>query len=216
MKTETIMPPQISGEYKVIHQQVLLLHAKWKIFTQLYLKSEERITLMNDIAPTFFGIIQRMFVDDLILGVSRLLDPAKTNKKNENISLARLMDSIRIAGRDSLCDSLAIKMDSLKENENSVRSARDKRVSHNDYTTLLNEKANALPDITREQIDAMLTCLHEFLDEIAVNFGDSPSFWNMPIPGDGDSVIHFLKLAKAYRNRCENLEIDPSEDGLTL
>lgn len=53
------------------------LHLKWLLFSQLY-EDEEIVDLPNESAPNFFGVCQSVFLDDLILSISRLTDPSGT------------------------------------------------------------------------------------------------------------------------------------------
>jgi hypothetical protein len=46
-------------------------------FKQLYVSGEKRIALLNEKAPGFFAHLQPIWLDGVVLGVTRLLDPAQ-------------------------------------------------------------------------------------------------------------------------------------------
>lgn len=54
MDTETETTSNLVTAFEAIEDDVLEVHAKWKIFKQLFGKSEQRIALLNDFAPDFF------------------------------------------------------------------------------------------------------------------------------------------------------------------
>src|SRR5574337_1133258 len=75
--------------YNVLTNEVAWVHAKWTQYQQLYAHSPERITLLNETAGHFFGIIQDALFEDVILHLARLTDPPQSMRKH-NLTLCRL------------------------------------------------------------------------------------------------------------------------------
>ncbi|MFI5251455.1 MAG: hypothetical protein ACHQQQ_03390 [Bacteroidota bacterium] len=215
MENTTKMTPELQSEYTTLLQQTMVIRGKWKIFVQLYGTDNERVDLMNETAPTFFSILQGLLINDIILGFSRLTDSSRINKNN-NMTLERLQNSIRNLGYDELSKSMAKKLEDLKKDIKGVRLIRDKKIAHNDYNTVLNDNASILPSVTFREIETMFRQIDDILDEVSLAFGETLSYKDVFMAGDGNAIIHFLKLAAAYIKRVENLQIDPDEDNLSI
>src|SRR5258707_14167680 len=84
------MPPDLKLIFESLQEDVIWVHAKWKVFRQLFGTSEKRIAILNDFAPDFFQIVHDGLIYDILLTMSRLTDPAESFQK-ENLTLDRLL-----------------------------------------------------------------------------------------------------------------------------
>src|ERR1041385_492326 len=99
--------------FEWIEDEVLELHAKWQIFKQLFGRSEQRIALLNDFAPDFFSIVHDSLLYDILLTISRLMDPAESGRR-KNLTLHRLILMIQARDRQPLAAELAPILETLK------------------------------------------------------------------------------------------------------
>jgi len=60
--------------YTAIWNEVVWLHMKWGECVELYGTRKSRIELLNKTASRFFRILQDIFLEDIILHISRLTD----------------------------------------------------------------------------------------------------------------------------------------------
>jgi hypothetical protein len=74
-------PTELSETWQFLHNEVTWLHGRWTMYRQLYGTSPERIELLNRVAPTFFGTIQAVQLDEIQLTLSRLADPVGTGQR---------------------------------------------------------------------------------------------------------------------------------------
>ena len=88
-----VLPNEIGEVHEELFQDICWLHAKWKVFRQLYSKTPETVELLNKSAPSFFRLSEDMLVDDVLLTISCLTDPKQTFKR-ENLTLERLASCI--------------------------------------------------------------------------------------------------------------------------
>lgn len=93
--TNTKIPEDVSEIYEKIHAETVWLHHRWACYSELFRHTPRRIELLNASAPTFFFIVQELIERDVVLSFSRLTDPARDNRKNENISLDMLQERLK-------------------------------------------------------------------------------------------------------------------------
>lgn len=72
------IPIEVSTTWNFLHGEVVWLHARWTMYRQLYGTNAKRIETLNQLAPTFFGTLQGILLDEVQLTLSRLADPAVT------------------------------------------------------------------------------------------------------------------------------------------
>src|SRR5438034_11785595 len=56
------------------------LHLKWKNYRALFGTSPERIDLLNHAAPGFFGQLDPIMRHDVVLAITRLMDPTRKGR----------------------------------------------------------------------------------------------------------------------------------------
>jgi hypothetical protein len=78
------MSPDVKTIIETLQEDVIWVHAKWKVFRQLFGTSEKRIAILNDFAPDFFQIVHDGLIYDILLAMSRLTDSAESFKKGKS------------------------------------------------------------------------------------------------------------------------------------
>src|SRR5689334_19928229 len=86
------MPDDLREMYDNLWNEVAGIHSQWKIFYQLF-TNEERVDFLREMAPSFFGVLQNAFLDNIVVMLCRITDPEETGKK-KNLTLERLVHSI--------------------------------------------------------------------------------------------------------------------------
>ena len=81
--------------YRRIRTEIVRLNRDWNTFHELFAHSEERMTLLNNIAPGFFRITQDLLIESVFLVISRLTDPIKSAGK-ENLSFLSFAQNLDI------------------------------------------------------------------------------------------------------------------------
>lgn len=83
------MPDSLGELYYALHGEVAWLHLKWKGFRTLFDDTSQTVDLLNEAAPDFFGNLQRMMWEDVLLHLCRLTDPVKSAGK-ETLTVLRI------------------------------------------------------------------------------------------------------------------------------
>ncbi|MGU3345806.1 AbiU2 domain-containing protein [Pseudomonas monsensis] len=173
-----------------LNQQILELHLVWEQYTQLFGEGEETVNLLNRTAGLFFKVVQDELWDSVLLGVSKLTDPAQTGK-NKNLSIRSLPDLIAdsvLRGRVlDLCD------EALKKAEH-ARDHRNKRIAHQDQRYFYNREAHSLGGVSRTLVREMLQAITAVMNEINVFYTDTTMFYDeISSGGDAAWLVHKLK-----------------------
>ena len=137
MDIENDSPSDLLSAFEAIEDDVLWLHAKWKIYRQLFAKSERRINLLNDFAPDFFQVVHDSVLYDIFLTISRLTDPAETWGK-KNLTFQRLIRMLEADGRQELVNKLTPVLKTAEKKCEAIRPWRNKWIAHKDFGTVCN------------------------------------------------------------------------------
>ncbi len=195
--------PDLKMYFEEIKDEVIWLHAKWINFRQVYAVSEEQINLLNRVASTFFYIVQEMFWTDIILTLSRLTDPKKSNKK-ENLTFDRLVYEIDTQKHPELSAGVINDLNILKDICIPFRDRRNRIVAHIDLATALKVHSEPIPGISRQMVEDVLKVIRQLMNRIEIYFTNSETGYQHFIQtGDGESLIWVLKDAIVHQENEE-------------
>jgi hypothetical protein len=158
------MSPSLDDVFGAVNQQVTQLSHRWNIFRQLFDSGPESIELLNRSGSIVFGLLQRLLIDDAILTISRLTDPAGSNdRQNASVPtlLKRSSDILSAAVRDEFEHDAA----RIHRAVDNVRVHRNKAIAHADLHHALN--ASALPPLTYDEIESAIKELCKLMTDIA-------------------------------------------------
>ena len=116
--------------FKAVDDEVVYLHYCWNVFRNVYAE-EKNIDLLNRFDNQFFGLVQNMYWDSILLHISRLTDK-EYNGSNRNLSLATIYNDIKNDLEDSTKNELDNKINKINDLVKKVRFHRSKRLAHKD------------------------------------------------------------------------------------
>lgn len=196
MSDETVLSPELNRVFEAVEHEVVWLHGRWIIFRQLFITDEDRIQVLMKTASSLFRIIHYVLVDDVILAICRLTDPAKTMGNYNNCSMPQIVELLR-STNPRLGDALDERYIELNAAADVFRSHRNKRIAHTDLDTVLSQ--NHLSDLTVDQIEAVLEMIRGFMNEFRESLGTGYMayewFW---MNSDGDALISALSQYWQY------------------
>ncbi len=198
------IPSDLRPIYKNIDNEVKWIHAKWKVYNQLFAVEQEQIDILNRTASLFFRIVQQTFFEDTLLGISRLTDPAETFGK-KNRCLALLIIRFEDLGLSDLCITLKDNLENINTLCVPFREWRNKKISHSDLNTALKVSSDPLPGISRKDVENTLLEIRNFMNNVNSYFDESHTLYEHFITfSGGDILLGKLKLAEEY----EKLKMD--------
>lgn len=179
-------------------QELANLSIKWRLYLDLF-GNEGNRALIHDTAWMAFRAIEESLRIDLIMGLSRLADPAKL-MGHENLSFAKLADAISGDTRlKQLVDDFAASCQQLLAH-------RNKLIAHNDLKTKLDPGNNLLPGIGRPDIEKVLGAAARGLNHLAAIHADTELHFEPPGFMDEKSLMFFLRKGWAHRRNADTGE----------
>lgn len=193
-----VIPPSINEVFSELKEEVIWAHGRWLIYRQLFLHSDKRIDLLNEVAAAFFYMIQNLLQEEVQITLSKLTDPARSGK-NENLSLVQLQERIEEVGNRDLSARLRVLLDRLTAECSSCRAWRNKQLAHLDLKAALKILPDPLPAVTVEQIESALGIVREYLNELEYFYTERQTGYDQFIMhSDGQALIAILKLGLRY------------------
>ncbi len=201
------MKGEAKAIYDAIRQDLIRIHANWKIFKQLFTVSEDRFFIMNNTAPAFFRLIQDVLVDDAVISLSRLVDPSSDD------TLLRLQKAIKSQVNHSFYLELEQDLNELVVICSDIREHRHKRVAHNIRTSKHPESSGnpiKLPSLTRNKIEGAMESIASFMNRVLGYFEDVDETFEPFMNGDADTLLLFLEKGLKTKRTLSNIRRDYS------
>jgi hypothetical protein len=193
------IPQQIEPLWAALYEEVVNLHAYWIIFEQLFGKSQARHELRYASARHLFRVVEDALGTDVQLTLSKLSDPAAKGRY-QNATLPRLFDEVALMTNDPLIGEIEAHLKAFNAACNPIRERRDRLIAHSDLSTVLGDSNRPLlSEPTVNEIEAALTPLRDFMNAIALAFGETATVYEHFISReDGDDLVLLLKMAHRY------------------
>ncbi len=182
------LPQDVQPIFRDLCQDVASLHAKWRLYLDLY-SDQVAIGLLNHTAMYSFQLIEESLRADLTMSISRLADPAQSCGRT-NLSLRTLVEKLRdLPGIEE-------RRKEFDEIYAPLKKHRHRRVAHNDLQAALKPHANPLPNINKTQIDDIVAAAGRLLNHVYRAHVDGElSFQPLTISG-AKALLRALKQAK--------------------
>jgi hypothetical protein len=161
------IPARLKDLYSCLFREVCWIRLQWQMYEPLYGHSKERWNLLNKSAPMFFYMVDYLFIDNFILALSRLGDPAKQPIKKqfvENITLELLLLKLDQMADADLIQKLTPPLADYRTKCAALREQRNKRVAHTDYNVKMMPETHPLPEVSRQLIEEALIAAEDYLN----------------------------------------------------
>jgi len=160
------MPDSLGELYFALWNQLAWLHLKWNDFRALFAESQETIDLLNEAALDFFGNLQRMMWEDLLLHLCRLTDPVKSAGK-DTLTVRRISELIP---DQQLKDQVASEAENARDKTQFARNWRNRRLAHRELPPLAGETPNPLDPASRQHVEDALAALRQTMNTMAEHY----------------------------------------------
>ena len=189
--------PDLGPVFNLLQNDVTWLHARWKLYRQLYARSPERVDFLNKVAGHFFGVIQNTLYEDVLLNLARLTDPPRSGSGQDTLSLRALPPLIADPALKSAIEALV--QSALNACE-AARTWRHKHIAHRDLALALASISDPPGAPSRAEIEAALGAIRAVLDRLEPLAFESFA----PAGRDADSVVHYLR--EGFRAEEQQME----------
>jgi hypothetical protein len=195
MTNKNELPTELQPLYESLNKEVTYLHAKWKVYRQVYAGGQEEIDILNRSASFFFQVVHWALLEDTVLGISRLTDPPRTSG-NVNRCLSLLVSRVEELGLTDLGAGLAQDLEEIDGLVEPFRVWRNKRIAHSDLTTTLKLTDEPLPGISRASIEKTLAAVRRFMNRANLHFYNSETgYEHFQTSTGGDRLLQLLERA---------------------
>jgi hypothetical protein len=202
------IPTEVATTWNFLHGEVVWLHGRWTMYRQLYGTNAKRIETLNRLAPTFFGTLQGILLDEVQLTLSRLADPAVTGKRR-NLTLETLTREILALPVQELATELVARLDQYRAKCERIVERRNKRIAHYDFDTQRAANTEGLSSVSRQEIEDALAALRDFMRTVYQFFEQSyMAYEHFAMLDDANSVLRIAGEALRYRELVDEGRID--------
>ena len=185
----------------------VLLRSQWMHFTTLFEGSDLKRELLQTTAPTFFGDLNRLFIEHLVLHICRLTDSAQTMGR-KNLTVKFLIEHSDFSAAPKTLDKLRPISDSIHHFRERILPARKWFIAHLDLSAVrLDQPLGAASDAEWKQF---WLDLQDFLELMFRHHVDPNSHFylnGMAGMSDADSLLTALRNAKLFHAVMSDHEI---------
>lgn len=180
----TKMGEPLGTQFCALWEQVVWLHIKWDNFAELFGTKPTRIELLNKSASSFFGMIQDVLWNDMLLHIGRLTDPPKWPR----LTIQNLSKLITDLMTRKIADDL------IKTAMSETAFCRDPRNQVIAHTNLNIFTTPATIDLgSRLQMKGALAALDNVLNHVETHFMGTPTaFEHIHTVGNAKSLLPIL------------------------
>jgi hypothetical protein len=152
---------------------------------------------MSLAAPTFFGDINKMFVEYIILQVCKITDPTQDFRGNDNHTIAFLLQHYDFSADPAKMERLAQLDARLQAFRQNLLPARNKLISHSDRDTIL--AGQALGGAPQGEWDEFWLNLQDVVCIIYEKVFGTPFYLNgVAMLSDADGLLKALKHGACF------------------
>lgn len=183
------MGDELGLAYSELTRNLIDLRIVWQQYRQLFGTDQETINLLNRTSGLFFQVVERELWDMVLIAITRITDPASSGRKDprKNLTLRSLPELISDkALRESVTQDLVIARSSSED----ARQHRNRRIAHQDDTYVrTRHEADALPPISRQNIEDAIYALGEVLNNIRRHYMNSEMDYSDFVAIDGAETL---------------------------
>jgi hypothetical protein len=200
--------PSLTPEIrKRLSDEIVFLRDTWTQLSSLFATSDETIKLLNATAPWFFVTVRRVFMREVVLGISRLTDSA-SSFGNPNLTIRVLLDDPAIDAIPDLRLQLTAAVEGAVTAAASVRAHRNKYIAHLDHATAMGTPATPLPDLLRTEIAGAISALESAYNLHGVRVLNSAMHFSIFGPSDADDLVEVLRGSDRWREWLELQDVE--------
>jgi hypothetical protein len=182
--------------FNSLYNEITWLTLKWIEFRELYGMKQSRIDLLNKVAHFFFFATQKVYLENIILGIARITDPPETYGK-KNITLKALRKYIN---NDHIKAKYDKAISEILSTSDFCRDWRNRWIGHMDYELSVNKQsAEPLKPANRKKIELTLEKIHELYNMLSSFYLGSTTMWQPLISNGGAiSLLHAIEHGLRY------------------
>lgn len=190
--------------YDRLKTELIMIAGELHVFRELFASGPSNVELMNRTVPAVMRVIQDSLREAVVLGLSRLGDPALTGRY-PNLTFATLADAVRDDGSATLADCLLAHQQAFLHATSNMRDWRNKTIAHSDRA--VGEGRTVLPPLSTSEMETALASAAAFMNAFSYPRTQSRTSYALA-EFSNDSPRELLRrLRESERFREEHPEI---------
>lgn len=174
------------GNLQHLLKQTQRLWVQWSMFDALY-EQETNYPIFERTGFKFWGELKALLLDSIMLGISRLLDPA-ANSHQENLSLRGFLVLTTDNATRQLREADIKAMDNLWKP--GIKVWRDKIISHGDLEYVAERQI--LPDVPIADIKKLVEMIKNFVSQFTLEDQGFEVDFDAPVTHWVPTVLSYL------------------------
>ena len=134
------MGEQLGRVFHALDHDLTWLQWRWRQLRILFEGKPSRVDLLNESAPFFFYLVQRVFYEDTLLGIARLVSGEKS-AGHEVLTIRRLEKLVN----DPICPEVRALIERAKDASKFAVIYRNTLIAHRNLEQSLRTKNKSLP-----------------------------------------------------------------------
>ena len=208
----TLVTETLQHLHAALGNELIWLNAKWSQFENVFGAPQVDLDILNATAPGFFFQARDAMLDDILLSICRITDPAK-NGTYENLSLGQLAQHREIGSLPGLATEVSALVHAARDKAKFARQLRNKRLAHRDLLTALRLEEYPLLKYKRCDVRTALAAIAAVLNRVRRHLaGGDGNYGEIIGYGDSHRLFQYLRAGlQADRARLKALGIsEPS------
>lgn len=198
------MGQELGEQYSALWQEMAYLEMKWADYVELFGTKPSRVDMLNQAAPSFFGIIDREMWKDILMHLARLTDPPKSSgRSNLTVqNIPHLVENPELKARLKELVAVAVSRTAF------CRDWRNRIIAHRDLETVMDRPSKPLENGSRHDVSQALDAITAILNAVSARYLESESSFRIGTHSGGAiSLLYVLNdgLEEKARRR-ERLE----------
>lgn len=154
-------------------------------------------SLMVNTAANFFDNYKRLFWNNLIISISRLIDPFMQGS-NENLTID-VMTKFAEENKLQCIDSIQNSISTIRKESNKIKTWRHKILAHRDIQYALKNDFADLK-IHLDEIEIIMTSIANCLNSINKEANNLSISWSIVTSHGAGSLLYYLNEGLVYSN----------------
>jgi hypothetical protein len=208
----TKLGPKLGPVYNALYNECAWLVLKWQQYRELFGTNSERIDMLNQSAPLFFGIVDDVLFNDILLELTAFTDPPKSAGK-DNLTICLLPDLVASGDFQRELNEM---VDTACEATKFARDWRNRNIAHHDFAQALDKEVKPLTPVTRQMIDNAIQAICDVIQKISIYYLHSQiTFEPKPIIGGVIGLLYTLRegieMQSARHERLQSGKPEPKD-----
>lgn len=168
---QRLMPVLVGPVYCELRHSLMFLRQIQTLLFELFWE-EEPAALLHHTSPFFSYAIHECLLREVLLNTARLTDPAASGggRDKANLSFARLLSEIHSANHTTLATKISSAVAAISSAAESIRKLRSKVLAHADLSIATDASPPPLPEVSREQFEALTNQMASVLQEVEQHY----------------------------------------------